>query len=307
MKPANPGATEIALIGAASSAGARKAGQERAPQALRDAGLVQSLEGSGHDVLDWGDIDVVTFSEDLENPNQQNLDRVVGALQQVERRVDESLADEKWPLIIGGDCTISIGVLAALNRHYRNLGMIYLDGDVDLNTPDTTLTGILDGMVLAHVLGNGAGELSHFGGRHPQLDEENVVLFGYSTEAGGIDPVETDQLEVTSMAKYPLEAVTSSAQEAATRAINDLGSKVDHILVHFDVDVIDAGDFPAADVLHSPGLSIDQARDALAVFLASEKTVGLVVTEFNASMDKDGSLARRLVDLIVNADAQGNH
>ena len=292
---------QIALIGAPSSAGARKVGQEQGPQALRDAGLVQSLEQDGHEIVDLGDTTVVSFSPDTEHPTQQNLPLVLDTLNEVQERVDSAVSDKNWPLIIGGDCTITIGVLAALNKHYPSLGMIYLDGDVDLNTPDTTFSGVFDGMVLAHILGKGNEQLSHFGSRHPILDGRNISLFGYSSEAGGIDPVEEEQLKVTTMDKYPMEKVRDAAATSAARALQTLESKVDHILVHFDVDVIDHADFPAVDVPHNPGLKFEDVQEALDVFLNSPKVIGLVVTEFRANQDSDGKLARQLTEMIRQA------
>lgn len=303
MNQKTPGASDIALIGAPSSAGARMAGQEQAPKALRDAGLVQSFRSNGFEVQDLGDIPRVTFSPDADQPKQQNLPLVLNSLNEVRNKVDSALVDKRWPLVIGGDCTITIGVLAALNEHYPSLGMIYLDGDVDLNTPETTISGIFDGMVLAHVLGKGIKELSHFGSRFPILDGRNVTLFGYSAAAGGIDPVEKEQLKVTTMAKFPYEKVRDAAASSAARALSALESRVEHILVHFDVDVIDYGDFPAADVPHNPGLKLEEVGEALGVFLRSPKTIGLVVTEFNASLDSDGRHARQLADLITQAKA----
>ena len=298
MQQIMPSTSKIALIGAPSSAGARKLGQEQGPKALRDAGLIQSLELSGHDVDDLGDTEVVTFTPDSEHPKQQNLSLVVNALEQVEHQVDSAIREKNWPLVIGGDCTITIGVLSALNKHYPSLGMIYIDGDVDMNTPETTYSGVFDGMVLAHILGKGARELSHFGPRYPILDGRNITLFGYSAEAGGIDPIEKEHLKVTVMDKYPKEKVEIAAATTAAQALDALENKVDHILVHFDVDVIDHDDFPAVDVPHQPGLRLEQVQEALKVFLKSKKTIGLVVTEFNASQDENGELASQLVDLI---------
>jgi arginase len=306
MKQSALDVNRIALIGAPSSAGARLVGQEQAPQSLRDAGLVQLLRSDGYEVVDLGDLAQASFTPDLQHPKQQNLSLVVNVLEQVASRVESALADGAWPLVIGGDCTITIGVLAALAKHFPRLGMMYLDGDVDLNTPETTHTGILDGMVLAHILGNGAEELSRFGSRYPLLEEQDITLFGYSTEAGGVDPVEIELLEDTRMAKYPMEKVRDGARDAATRAIRDLERKVDHILVHFDVDVVDVADFPAVDVTHDPGLGLLQVREALGIFLASKKSVGLVVTEFNATRDSDGTLALQLIELIREAKGRGD-
>jgi arginase len=179
--------------------------------------------------------------------------------------------------------------------------MVYVDGDVDLNTPATTSSGIFDGMVLAHILGEGAYELSHCGPRYPLLDEQDIALFGYSALAGGLDPVEIQLLENTRMAKHPLEKVKEQVHTAAAQALRKLERRAEHILVHFDCDVVDVDDFPAVDVPHKPGLSLLQAREALGVFLGSHKSVGLVVTEFNAGLDRDGKLARRLSVAIQSA------
>jgi len=266
---------------------------------------VENLRSNGHDVVDLGDLPQVSFSPDTQHPKQQNLTLVLSVLEQVAGAVELAVANRAWPLVVGGDCTITIGVLAALTKRFTNLGLIYLDGDVDLNTPETTNSGIFDGMVLAHVLGEGADELSRFGPRYPLLKERNVTLFGYSAQAGGIDPVEVELLEDTQMAKYPLEEIKDRARAAAARALRELESEVEHILVHFDVDVVDFDDFPAVDVPHRPGLSLLEAQEALGVFLGSRKVVGLVLTEFNAACDTDGKLAQQLNNAIQGAIAQG--
>jgi len=288
----------LAVIGVPSSAGARRVGQELAPQWLRQAGLVDRLRATGAQVIDRGDLPQVTFSPDVLNPKQQNLPLVVGVLRQVARLVDDAVRQGTMPIVLGGDCTISLGVLAGLARHFSSLGMIYFDGDLDLNTPETTVSGILDGMVLAHGLGEGIEELSHLGPRHPLLREKDVILFGYSLEAGGIDPPEIERLERSAMAMYPVGSVN---QGAAREALRDLESRVDHIFVHFDVDVLDFRDFPAADVPHQPGLTLAAAQDALQVFLSSPKVAGLALTEFNAKRDGDAKLAGRLIKTLALA------
>jgi arginase len=292
---------KIALIGVPSSAGARQIGQEQGPKGLRAAGLAGLLQASGHEVIDLGDLPQISFSPDFDNPRSQNLPLVLDVLGRVSEAVDSAIAHRARPLVIGGDCTITIGVLAALTRHFENLGLAYLDGDLDLNTPETTMSGIFDGMVIAHILGRGAQELSHFAAHCPLLPEQNIALFGYSVDAGGIDPVETELLENVRMQKYPREQIEADVKGSAQQAVRYLEDNMEHFLVHFDVDVIDFDDFPAVDVPHKPGLSIDQAEQALGVFLSSRKAAGLVITEFNAAMDSDGTLARRLNEVIHGA------
>jgi arginase len=291
----------VALIGVPSSAGARQIGQEQAPKYLRDAGLVQRLVSRGIDVIDLGDLTEVCFRPDAENPRSQNIALVLNVLEGVADSVDKAVTRRAWPLVIGGDCSISIGVIAALTKHFVDLGLAYIDGDVDLNTPETTHSGILDGMVMAHILGRGVDQLTKFGARYPLLEEQDIALFGYSVQAGGIDPAEIDLLRESRMAKFPFEEVTADAHATAIRALHGLEKKVKHLLVHFDVDVIHYDEFPAVDVGHRPGLTLAQAKEAVSVFTRSEKAVGLVVAEFNAARDTDGAMAEALIDIIAEA------
>ena len=174
----------LALIGVPSSAGARQTGQEGAPAALRAAGLLGRLREKGLDVADLGDLPSVSFRPDPEHPRQQNLALVVDVARQAADRVDQALASRRLPLVLGGDCSLTLGVIAGLLRHQPRLGLLYFDGDVDLNTPETTRSGVFDGMVMAHVLGRGAPQLAEIGPRRPLLSEEDIALFGYDAESG---------------------------------------------------------------------------------------------------------------------------
>jgi arginase len=288
----------LALIGVPSSAGARQTGQEAAPAAFRAAGLLERLREKGLDVADLGDLPSVSFRPDPEHPRQQNVPLVVDVARQVADRVDRALADRRLPLVLGGDCSLSLGVIASLIRHHPRLGLLYFDGDVDLNTPETTKSGVFDGMVMAHVLGRGAPQITGIGSRRPLLSEEDIVLFGYNMESGWIDPPELEVLERSRMSKYPLSRVRADADAAARDALLNLESRSDAILVHFDVDVMD---LPAADVPHPHGLDAESTFAALKVFVAAPPCAALVVTELNAERDTDGSQTACLVDGLVEA------
>jgi arginase len=288
----------LALIGVPSSAGARRTGQEGAPAAFRAAGLLERLRAKGLDVADLGDLPSVSFRPDPENPRQQNLDLVVDVARQAADRVDRALASRRLPLVLGGDCSLSLGVIAGLLRHQLRLGLLYFDGDVDLNTPETTPSGIFDGMVLTHVLGRGAPQLAGIWPRRPLMSEEDVVLFGYNVESGWIDPPELETLERSRMSKYALARVRADAAAAARDALLYLESRSDAILVHFDVDVMDC---PAADVPHPQGLNAESTFAALKVFVEAPRCAGVVVTEFNSEQDPDGSHAELLVHGLVEA------
>ncbi len=290
--------SRFALIGVPSSAGARRTGQEGAPAALRAAGLLEKLRATGLDVEDHGDLPTVTFHPDPEHPRQQNLALVVDLARQVSDRIDRALASRRTPLVLGGDCSLSLGVIAGLLRHHPRLGLLYFDGDVDLNTPETTSSGVFDGMVVAHALGRGVPQLAGIGPRQPLLSEEEIVLFGYDEGSGMIDPPEIELLNGSHMPQYPADRIRADPAAAAREAMLYLEGRSDAILVHFDVDVMN---IPAADLPHPRGLDPDVAFAALNVLVKSPACAAVVVTELNAERDSDGSDAARLVDGMVEA------
>jgi len=293
---------KIALFGVPSSAGARRTGQEMAPAALRAAGLLHRLERSALDVVDLGDLPAEAFRPDPSSPRAQNVSAALRVAIGVAEQVDSAVAGGRMPLVLGGDCSLSLGVVAGLRRHYPRLGLLYFDGDLDLNTPRTTTSGILDGMVLAHLLGRGVPELARIGSESTALPEDRIVLFGFDTASGWVDPPELDALQSAAMPKYPLERVRADVEGAAREALRDLESRSDGFLVHFDVDVTD---LPAADVPHPRGLDLDAALAALQMFVRSPRCAGVAVTEFNADDDPDGSQAERLADGLARAFRAG--
>lgn len=289
---------QLAILGVPSSAGARMRGLEEAPASLRAAGLLSRLRALGLDVVDHGDLPSVESRADLENPRERNRALVCQVVRDVATEVRRVANGHALPLILGGDCTITIGVLAGLVGQARDLGLMYFDGDLDLNTPATTTSGIFDGMVAAHILGEGSSELARIGPCFPLVPEENIAFFAYNPEAGGIDPPEFAALERSAALRYPLGRVREHPLAAAREALAELRSRVSRVLVHFDVDVTD---LPAVDVPHPHGLPLQGARAILSTFVASPLCAGVVVTEFNPRRDADGSLAGQLVDCLVEA------
>ena len=146
----------VGLIGASSSAGAHWPGQEKAPRALRDAGLVERLESAGCAVADRGDMPRVRFRPDREHRRLHNLATVVGVARGVAKHVESALGDGEVPLVIGGDCTIELGVLSGFLRAGQDPALLYLDGGLDLRTPADNPTGILDSMGVTHMIGEPA-------------------------------------------------------------------------------------------------------------------------------------------------------
>lgn len=292
---------KLAIIGVPSSAGARALGQEKTPDTLREGKLAERLREDRHEVIDYGDTESFCFIPDLQNPKAQNKFVVMKVCRLVAKKVERALRDGFNPLILGGDCTIAIGSLTGIVNVFSNVGLLYFDGDADLNTPETSTTGIFDGMVIAHIIGNGVKELSHLAKRYPILREENIALFGLNLASGYVDPPEIEFLESSSIVQFSTKTIRNAGVESAARqALEALKSKADKMFVHFDVDVIDVGDMPAADVPHSNGLTLNEAARALKIFAQSDSFVGMEITEFNAEKDRDNRLANKLTELIIS-------
>jgi arginase len=292
----------VGLIGVPSSAGAHWPGQEKAPQTLRAAGLVTRLETAGCRVVDHGDLPRVRFQPDPAHRRAQNLGAVVAVARSVADAIETALRAGETPLLIGGDCTITVGAVAGVLRYTDDLALLYFDGGVDLYTPATNPEGILDSMGVAHLLGEpGAAEaLSRLGPRHPLLTEDRIVYFGQ--DQGEPDDPESVVLARRSMYCYPAERVRGRPRAAAVEVLAHLEGLAGRFLVHFDMDAIDFVDFPAADVPQfNAGLAFEEAMESLGVLAASPRFGGLVVTEFNPDhADQEGALAAALAQGIAD-------
>jgi arginase len=293
----------IALIGAPSSAGAHWPGQEKTPQYLRNLGMIERFEAAGLELIDLGDLPLVRFHPDKEHRYQQNLAEVVEVAQNTANRVDLAIQQKALPLVIGGDCTIGLGVVAGFLRHEQELGLLYFDGHVDLNTPATSTSGIMDSMGVAHMIAEPgtAGELSHLGPRFPLMPADRIALFGYSP--GEINACEHVVLKQRQWLCYPLPEVQGNASQVAMQAVKNLEARVRRFVVYFDVDVIDFTDLPIADVPQfSQGMAFQDAMASLVVFASSPKFGGLTVTEFNPDhTDQEGDQATTFLEGLVRA------
>jgi arginase len=296
---------QVVVIGVATSAGTHHAGQEQAPAALRAAGFLDRLRAEGVTVEDRGDLLHEIFVADEMASTARNLAAVVRVAQAVADAVADTLAEGALPLILGGDCTITLGVVAGTQRHDSSTGLLYLDGDADLATPATTSSGVLDAMGIAHLLGLADTELARLGAGVPILTDERLALIGYDET----DP-ETFAAEVlrdhSALVRFADHHVRADPTGCASAAVVALEQHSSSLVVHFDVDAVDSRDLPLANYPHyGTGISLAAAGEVLSVLCATPTLAAVVLTEVNPSYDPAGHQLARYVDRVAAAIGRG--
>jgi len=290
---------EWVIVAVPTSAGAHHAGQEIAPDALRAAGLGDRLAHAGVAVTDSGNLPGAVFATDHRSPAARNLAAVTKVAAEVADAVAKVVDTGRMPLVLGGDCTITIGAVAGLKRCHADAGLIYVDGDADLGFPGDG-SGILDSMGISHLLGRGAPELTALDGRAPLLDPDELAILGS-------DPRETSDAGRTFLAEAGVSSpeapvFIADPAAAAERALQAVTAASGRFLVHFDVDVIDSGDLPLGNFPHyGSGVRLEHAVAALRVLRSHPSFAGLVLTEVNPTHDPAGSELRRLVSGLGSA------
>jgi len=288
----------LTVVGAPTSAGAYAPGQEDGPAALRAHGLLEALRAGGREVVDAGDVEGFRWRPDPERPRAANAPVVADRARQVAERAGAALAGGGRVLVLGGDCTVGVGTVAALAP--AGGGLVYLDRHADLNTPDTTIDGALDWMGVAHMLGAEGAEpvIAGLTGPPPMLTPDRVAYLALDLEI--VAAAERERLDALEPAVVPMEQARADGAGAAAAALRALGD-VPAVAVHFDVDVIDFLDAPLAEnVDRTPGLPLDAAAEALAALLADPRVRAVTVTEFNPHHgEADGSTTRRLVEVLA--------
>ena len=289
---------KIALIGAPSSAAAFLAGSEKAPAALRAAGLVEKLQNAGYEVNDLGDCAPRLFADDEEHRRARNLPEIIAGLNELKLRAEVAIKSGALVLVLGGDCAQVIGLLTGARRYYKNLNLLWIDRDADLNTPATTPSGRIDGMVVANIIGKGAPEMVRFWGDGALVREPDVVLFGLER----LDPGEQDFLTRSPMRHVYLADIESKGPDkSAQNALTLVHADTREFIVHLDTDVLDAAELPSVNVPGTAGLKFADARAILEQISKHKNLLGLDIAQYNPDKDPDGSGAKKLVDLLVAA------
>ena len=288
-------ATGWVLVGAPLDCSGTNRGEARAPRALRDAGLV---ERTG--VRDAGDVDAT-----VDDPNRDARTGVIGfeqirrASSEIDSAVAAVLDEGGKPLVLGGDCTVLVGALAAAKERLGRVGLAFVDGHLDFFGGETSPSGEAADMDLAFVTGYGPEGLVDLAGPPPIAEPGDVVVMGYRADPEEGGPRELDLVdERVQLVEAP--AIKRGDPERLGRYVAErLEVQTGSFWLHFDVDVFDQEEMPAVTYPLPDGLGWEHAEALLRSLVRSRRLVGLSVADFVPDKDPDGRYARRLVDLVA--------
>jgi arginase len=289
---------KYAIVDAPSILGLRPTGVEFLPETLRRAGLLERLNAEYCEAvtpLAAYDSSRDTMTK-LLNPN---------AIKDYSIRLADSmkilLRNNKFPIVLGGDCSILIGNVLALRRRGR-YGLFFIDGHADFYLPEESPTGEVADMDLSIVTGHGPDILSDLDHLKPLVMEQDIVVFGYrdaeqSAKYGCQDIKKTTMMKAIELG----EVRRLGFQNAATQGIATLlKNELTGFWIHLDADVLNDSIMPAVDYRLPGGITFAELSNLLKLLLSSKKAVGISITIFNPTLDKDGSITRNFLSSIVD-------
>ncbi|QOV33507.1 arginase family protein [Streptomyces ferrugineus] len=290
----------LAIIEAPSVLGLRPSGVQELPAALLDAGLLTDL-----DAVRAGRIEPPAYDPTRDaDTGVLNPRGIAEYSVRLADAVGDVLDAGRFPVVLGGDCTVLLGNLLALRRRGRP-GLLFLDGHTDFYQPSAEPYGEAASMELALATGRGPGLLTDLEGRGPLVRDEDVVALGFrdaddSARAGsqplpaGLHAIDLDGVR------------ESGADRAARRAVDRLtAAAIYEFWVHLDVDVLDDAIMPAVDYRQPDGLTWRELEGVLSTALGEPRAVGLDVTIFNPRLDPDGTIAGQLAGCLRRALSAG--
>lgn len=271
--------TGIELLSVPYDSGRRGHRMGAGPQALLRAGLVQKLRAAGHDV------ELVPIEGESSSDAKASAFDLCGRIARV---VHAAAAGSRFPVVLSGNCISTVGALAGLSA--LRPGVLWLDAHGDLNTPDTSTSGFLDGMAAATCLGwCHSDETARLEGFEP-VAEASFVLAG----ARDLDPPEAERLQRSGIRHVSVSALADPV--AAATALQDL----DCVYVHLDLDVLDPSEGRANEYAAEGGVTVQQLTGLLDAAAAATRIVGLSITAYDPAHDPDGAVASAAVGIIAS-------
>lgn len=221
----------IALFCVPYDAGQRDRRAGAGPDVLMKAGAVGRIEAAAADRVIPARVET-----DLRFP----LEAGVGfdLARKLSGEVSRARRDGAFPLVLAGNCLTAVGTLSGAADVPR-LGIVWLDAHGDLNTPETTPSGLIDGMALAVATGRCWQAPARRIPAYAPIPDRRVAHWG----ARDLDPAERDILAAGDMLAVDGKALAKpNGVVAVDMSLVDLARRVDAVYLHIDLDVIDSSE-----------------------------------------------------------------
>ncbi len=292
---------DIRVFGVPMDLGQRRRGVDMGPSALRYAGLDSRLRALGYRVNDSGDIPVpLPENEPPDDSRARHLQSIAGVCQAVCAAARQALEQHEHAVFLGGDHSVSIGTVSAMDIHGAEVGVVWVDAHGDFNTPEITPSGNVHGMALAALLGRGAPELTNIGRPGPKLRASEAVLLG----ARDLDPLEREALREAGVLVITMRDIDEMGMAAAARQALKRLDGLERLHISLDMDVLDPGEAPGVGTPVPGGLSYREAHLLMEILADSQKVGSLDIVEVNPILDERNRTARLGVELAASLFGQ---
>lgn len=290
---------QIDIIGVPIDLGADRRGVDMGPSAIRYAHLQQKIERLGYSVHDEGNIEVpIAEMCSITNPKLKYIDCIVPMSRRVAGAVATSVQAGHFPLVLGGDHSLSLGSVRGAAKH-KKIGVIWIDAHADFNTDKTTPSGNIHGMPLAALTGYGEKSLVQLWDEPtPVIDPKRVAIIG----ARDLDSGEKASLREAGVMVQGMEQVDRYGMVAVMeKAIKRISRDVDGIYLSFDMDSMDPRHAPGVGTPVPAGLTQREANLACEMVAETGKLIGMDIVEVNAILDIQNQTAALGVEFVLSA------
>jgi arginase len=274
---------DVQLLAVPYDSGNRGVRMGAGPERLIEAGLQRALTNRGHTVH-------ASIAELPAGSWQSEIQTSFDLMRMLAVGVASAREAGRLPIVLAGNCNTAVGTIAGIGG---DVGVAWFDAHGDLNTPETTTSGFLDGTALAVITGRCFARLAATVPGFTPVAENRVCLIGAR---------DLDAPEVEVLADSAIQLVEpSEVRTRLPRALALVGEHVDRMYVHIDLDVLDSGVAAANSYSVPGGLTVDDVESALSAIAADFSIAAVTLSAYDPAADIDGRAAAAAMRLITFA------